>query len=114
MADLDPDEATESTNAADEAPAARGFGPQLLGRPKKAKEQAQSAATGLSNKAAELKDQAAAKAGAVKDAGLATLLETLDDFNAALPVIREAGYALRGIDIGIGLPPKVTASFAVS
>jgi hypothetical protein len=114
MTEPEQDEAAEPEMAGAEEPAARGFGSQLLERAKKAKEQAHSSATGLSSKAAELKDHAAAKAGAVKDAGLTALLETLDDFNSALPVIREAGYALKGISVGIGLPPKVTAAFSVS
>jgi hypothetical protein len=90
------------------------FGSSLLERAKKAKEQAQLSAAGLANKASELTDQAAAKAGELKDASLGRLLETLDDFNAALPVIREAGYTLSNVDIGLGLPPKVSASFVAS
>lgn len=120
----------------EEAAARARFGSRLLDEAKKAKEQAQAKASGLASKAneltnqattraGELKDQAAAKAGEVKDqvsarageikdAGFAKLLETLDDFNASLPVLREAGYSLASVDIQIGLPPKIVAGFSVS
>jgi hypothetical protein len=104
-----------------EAPASSGLG-SLLGRAKAAREQAHSSMSGLANKASEvavskagdLKGQVAAKAGELKDASLAKLAETLDDFNAALPVIREAGYTLSSVDIGVGIPPKVSATFLAS
>ncbi len=70
-----------------------GFGSALLDRAKKA---------------------TVTKVGELKDASLGKVVETLDDFNAALPVVREAGYTLSSVDIGIGLPPKVSASFLAS
>ena len=93
----------------------------LLDRAKAVKVQAQSSVSGLASRASEvantaagdLKGQVAAKASELKDASVAKLVETLGDFNSALPVIREAGYTLSSVEIGIGLPPKVTASFAV-
>ncbi|HTA91252.1 MAG TPA: hypothetical protein VK745_16815 [Polyangiaceae bacterium] len=105
-----------------EPPSGSRFGMSLLGRAKTAKEQAQSSVTGLASRATgaaattadDLKGHVTAKANELKDASLAKLAEMLDDFNASLPVIREAGYTLSGVDIGIGLPPKVTASFLVS
>ena len=71
-------------------------GLNLRDRAKTVKEHAQSSVTGLAGRASEaaastagdLKDHVAAKANELRDAGLAKLLETLDDFNAALPVIR--------------------------
>lgn len=117
----DEDSAAEETPN-QEAPSGSRFGMSLLGRAKTAKEQAQSSVTGLASRASEaaattaddLKGHVTAKANELKDASLAKLAETLDDFNAALPVIREAGYTLSNVGIGIGLPPKVTASFLVS
>jgi hypothetical protein len=98
----------------DTKPVASGLRAQLLDRAKRAKEHAQSSAAGLASKAGELTDQAAEAAAKVKDASAAKLAETIDDFNASLPVLREAGYTLSSVDIGIGLPPKVTAAFVVS
>jgi hypothetical protein len=65
-------------------------------------------------KVGEVKDQVSARTAEIKDAGFAKLLETVDDFNASLPVLREAGYALSNVDIQIGLPPKIVAGFSVS
>jgi hypothetical protein len=114
-------QALAETPASEAHPSSR-FGLNLLDRAKTAKDHAQSSVTGLAsrasdaaaNTAGDLKEHVAAKANELKDAGLAKLLETLADFNAALPVIREAGYTLSSVDIGIGIPPKVTASFLVS
>jgi len=110
----------EETDA--EAPSSAGLGSQLLDRAKAAGERAQSSVSGLASKASELaankandlKVQVAAKAVELKDASLGKLSETLDDFNAALPVLREAGYTLSGVDIEVGIPPKVVARFVTS
>ena len=117
--------------AANAEPSAR-FGGKLFGQAKKARDQAQARASSVANKASaisakagELKELAATKAGEAKaevkakageivDAGAAKLNELLADFNAALPVIRQGGYTLAGVDIDVGLPPKVTAAFSVS
>jgi hypothetical protein len=93
-----------------EAPASSGLG-SLLGRAKAVREQAHSSVSELANKASGV---AVSKANDLKDASLAKLAETLDDFNAALPVLREAGYTLSSVDIGVGLPPKVSATFLAS
>ena len=98
----------EATSA--ETPASSGLG-SLLGRAKAVREQAQASVSDLAGKAS---GAAVNKANDLKDAGLARLAETLDDFNAALPVIREAGYTLSSVDIGVGLPPKVSATFLAS
>ena len=107
-------QAATAADLDDTKPVASGLRAQLLDRAKKAKEQAQSSAAGLASKAGELTDQAADAASKVKEVSLAKLGETIGDFNAALPVLREAGYTLSSVDIGIGLPPKVTAAFLVS
>jgi hypothetical protein len=133
MAADDPEGQPVFADSDAEAPERRsGFG-TLLGRAKAARDQAQASVTGFasqasevaSSRAGELKSQVSAKAGDLKgqvaaraselrDATLAKLAETLDDFNAALPVVREAGYTLSDVSIAVGLPPTVTASFDAS
>jgi hypothetical protein len=36
----------------------------------------------------------------------------LADFNAALPALREVGYTLDGMNIDLGVPPKIVANFS--
>jgi hypothetical protein len=99
-----------------------GLGRSLLERAKTAKDHAQSSVSGLATRASEtandaageLRQQVASKAAELKDFSVEKLTEILDDFNTALPVLREAGYTLSGVEVGIGLPPKVTAAFVVS
>jgi hypothetical protein len=103
-----------------------GAGASFFERARLAREQAATKAGELANKAGaragELKDQVASRAGEVKDqvaqkanevrdAGTARVGEMLDEFNAALPVIREAGYGLVKVEIQLGLPPKFVATF---
>jgi hypothetical protein len=59
---------------------------------------------------ADAKDQLADVTSEMKEAALVRLRESLDDFNAALPVLRDAGYVLKGVDIKLGLPPQISAS----
>jgi hypothetical protein len=99
---------------ASEGPAETGLRAQLLERATKMKEQAQSSLSSLVSKTDDLREQAAAVVEDMKDAGLAKLLETLDDFNNALPILREAGYALEGITLGMGIPPTMLADFNAS
>ena len=96
--------------------------PNMLDRAMAAKDSAQSSVASLANRAgeaaassaADLKGQLTAKAAELKDAGLAQLVAVTEEFNASLPVFQEAGYTLSGVDIGVGLPPKLTAEFVVS
>jgi hypothetical protein len=69
---------------------------------------------GWIDRAKKAKDQAATTASKLKDVGATKISDTVDDFNAALPVLREAGYVLSSVDIGIGIPPKVSATFIAS
>src|SRR6188768_253664 len=85
--------------------------PNLLERALAAKDSALEAAA---TTAADLKGQLTAKAAELKDAGLAQLVAVTEEFNASLPVFQEAGYTLCGVDIGVGLPPTLTAEFVVS
>lgn len=99
---------------AEESPVDVGFGAQLFGKVAKVKEQAQSSLSSLADMTDELKNQAAAKVEEVRDAGLAKLMDTLDDFNSALPILREAGYALTGITLSMGIPPSLVGEFCPS
>jgi hypothetical protein len=98
---------------ASEAPAGVGLG-ALLDHATKAKELAQASLSSLVSKTGELREQAAVKVEEMKDAGMAKLLETLDDFNSALPIVREAGYTLEGITLLMGIPPTLNADFSAS
>jgi len=73
-------------------------------------------------KAGEIKDQASAKATALKESAAAKgndlmeatvskVKDTLNDFNATLPIVRTAGYKLDGVSVQLGLPPKIFATF---
>ena len=80
----------------------------------KATELTQSAAgtsAALADVANGVKDQLADATAEVKTLGLAKLEEALADFNAAIPVLREAGYLLESVNIKIGLTPQVVANF---
>ena len=66
----------------------------------------------LKDIAAGVKGQIADATTEMKGAGLAKLEEALDDFNAALPVLREAGYVLEGVSVKLGLVPQAVANFS--
>jgi hypothetical protein len=99
---------------ASEAPPEGGLRAQLFDRASKMKEQAQSSLSNLVSKTDGLREQAAAKVEEMKDASVGKLMETLDDFNNALPIVREAGFALEAITLGMGIPPKLEADFTAS
>lgn len=90
------------TTEAREAP--ESFGSKLFAQARKAKEQATA-------KAGELKEQAAARATELKEAGASRVNESIEELNGALPAVREAGYTLAGMEIQIGVPPKIVAKF---
>lgn len=71
-------------------------------------------AEALTSKAGDLGEQAASMVTDLKDASFAKWMETVTDFNESLPIIREAGYALTAVNIGIGVPPSMSAEFAVA
>ena len=52
--------------------------------------------------------------GGFPEAGAAKVRETIEDFNASVPVLREMGYTLSDVAIPLGLPPNVHATFQVS
>ena len=66
----------------------------------------------LKDIAAGVKGQLADATAEMKGVGLAKLDEALDDFNAALPVLREAGYVVDGVSVKLGLVPQVVTNFS--
>ena len=52
--------------------------------------------------------------GELANAGVAKVREMLSLFNAALPLLEEAGCRPCGVEVEITLPPKVVAYFATS
>jgi hypothetical protein len=61
------------------------------------------------DKARELTD-----GGELANAGIGKLREVLSLFNAALPLLEEAGCRPSGVDVDVGLPPKIVANFVTS
>src|SRR5262245_33122975 len=57
--------------------------------------------------AAQVKEQATGKMSEAMDSGFAKVTGIMDDLNAALPVLQEAGYPVDLIEIELGLTPKV-------
>ena len=82
---------------------------------RQAREQAASKALGLKdavgNKVGDARDLLVSGAADLRDAGAARIRETLEEFNAALPAIRAAGYTLTEVSVSIGIPPAIVASF---
>ena len=66
----------------------------------------------LRDMAAGAKDQIADVTADIKEMSAAKLDEALADFNAALPLLRDAGYVLEGVSVKLGLNPQIVANFA--
>ncbi len=85
---------------------------------RRARDQAASAASGLrsavSDQMVSARDLLASGAADLRDASTARLREALEDFNATLPALREAGYTLTEVAVSIGIPPTVVATFRAS
>ena len=52
--------------------------------------------------------------GVLADAAMAKVRDVLGLLNAAMPLLKEAGCSPSGVDVELGLPPKVVANFATS
>ena len=79
----------------------------------KAGEVTRSAASdSLRDMASGVKDQLADVTTDLKEMSIAKLEEALADFNAALPLLRDAGYVLDGVSVKLGLNPQIVANFA--
>ena len=48
-----------------------------------------------------------------KEVGVEKVKSTLKDFENALPIIKKAGYNLNELNVGVGLPPSIIASFSI-
>jgi len=127
MADFDLLE--KAKRARDQAAAAAAKAAEVAG-------QAGAKATDAAAKAAEMAGQASSRASDLKDsvastaldvkqtlamaasdlreASVAMIRETLADFNAAIPALRETGYTLTDVAITLGMPPNLQATFQVS
>jgi len=62
--------------------------------------------------AAGVKEQLADVTTDIKEMSAAKLDEALGDLNAALPILRDAGYVLDGVTVKLGLAPQIVANFA--
>ena len=76
-----------------------------------AAEKADEMKTLAATKAASVREQVAEQAAEAREAGLSQLGDLLEDFNAAVPVLRTAGFTVKEVMIELGLPPKVVAAF---
>jgi hypothetical protein len=50
-----------------------------------------------------------ANAGGLKGAAMVKMNELLDEFNAAIPAIKDLGFAVKDLKVGMGVPPEVSA-----
>jgi hypothetical protein len=73
---------------------------------------AQEQAKGAQEQAKGAQEQAKAAAGKVPGAGKVQRL--LGDFDAAVPVLRDLGYALSDVTIKLGMPPSLGATFQLT
>jgi len=67
--------------------------------------------TGIAN---DLRERAATVSAGLADAALERAKVALGDFNAALPVLKRAGYTVSEVSVELGLPPKIVAVFALA
>jgi hypothetical protein len=62
--------------------------------------------------AAGLRERAGTLSAGVADATIERAKVALADFNAALPILKLAGYTVSEVGVELGIPPKIVASFA--
>jgi hypothetical protein len=65
-------------------------------------------------KAGDVRESLATAAADAREASANKIKEAIDEFNATLLILREAGYKVSEVDIAIGLPPKISASVVAS
>jgi hypothetical protein len=65
-------------------------------------------------KADDMRGTFAAAASEAIEASASKVREAIDEFNATLLILREAGYKVSEVDIAIGLPPKISANVTAS
>ncbi len=86
---------------------------RLFDQVKKAQDAASAKADELRAKTEGIKGLFLEQAAEIREAAINKLSDTITDFNAALPVLREAGYVLDAVNIGLGIPPRIVAQFSV-
>ena len=110
-------EAAPSPEAPEQAPKSflRGLG--LTEKAKGAMGAAAGGAAALKGKATSalstLSEQASSRAQEMLGAGLDQVKGVAADLNAALPIVKLAGYSLQGVTLSASLTPSVVASFQV-
>lgn len=62
--------------------------------------------------AAQIKERVTATVTEAMDASFAKVTSVLDDLNAALPVLQEAGYPVDLVEVELGLSPKINIRFS--
>lgn len=63
-------------------------------------------------RAAQIRERVTGTVSETMDAGFAKLNSVIEDLNAALPVLQEAGYPVDLVEIELGISPKVAIRFA--
>ena len=69
---------------------------------------------GLLQKAKEKALELLVEGSELANAGVAKVREMLALLNEAMPLLEQAGCTPSGVDVDVGLPPKVVACFATS
>jgi hypothetical protein len=64
--------------------------------------------------ATDLRDRASTLSTELADAAFDRVKATMNDFNNALPILKRAGYTVSGVSVGLGIPPKISADFALA
>jgi hypothetical protein len=87
----------------------------ILDKAKDAKDAAAQKAAALKDRAAsavsDISEHAAARASEIFGAGFDQVAGAVADFNAALPIVRKAGYLLEGVTLQVSLTPSIQAGF---
>jgi hypothetical protein len=66
---------------------------------------------GFLDKAKDMAGKASQGLSGLKDMGEDKLKEVINNFNEARPFLEDAGYKLSGLQIEMGVPPKLTTEF---
>ncbi len=82
------------------------------------KEQAAERASSLSDQtkglASDVRDRATALSSELADATMDRAKAAMSDLNAALPLLKRAGYSLKEVTLQIGVTPKIAAVFTLN
>jgi hypothetical protein len=108
------EQATQAALEAREQAAARAaeIRDRTAARAEDALERAAEAREQASARVSDVRDLLVGKFVEIKDAALSSVREMVDDLNAHIPALREAGYTLTEVSVDLGLPPKLVANFA--